>query len=174
MQLRKRINETENINMEVEKTIEFDRGFDATQYDNPIKIDIGQDKYFKIWMTADVSLVCEYTEGSRATYDDPPEAARLDVSWPHSTLEITDITVELVSEAGGLIFICEDADETDSKVKDFLAFRLEYGKGHTMQDYLKDEVQQLFEKSRDAYDWLLESIENDDPVTAAKEAAQGV
>ena len=175
---------------EIEKTIEFENGFNLKQAEKPIMIDLGEGKHFKIWMTATVNIVAEFSESKAGTYNDPPQNAELDIDWNYSSLDITDITAELISEAGGIIPICENADDTSKAVKDFLVFNIsgiseayrtgfsqgERGntKGNTVADYLIDEVEQMFDACPDAYESLLDNVESDDPVTAAREAAFGV
>lgn len=175
---------------EIEKTIEFENGFNLKQAEKPIMIDLGEGKQFKIWMTATVNIVAEFSESKAGTYNDPPQNAELDIDWNYSSLDITDITAELISEAGGIIPICENADDTSKAVKDFLAFNISgiseayrtgfsQGQrgdttGNAVIDYLKDEVEQMFDACPDAYESLLDNVESDDPVTAAREAAFGV
>ena len=159
---------------EIEKTIEFTSGFNLKQAEKPIMIDLGEGKYLQIWMTATVNVVALFSESEAGTYNDPPQNAELDIYWKHSSLDITDIKADLISELGGIIPICENANDNDKIVKDLLAFNLEDGEGHTVADSLIDQVEQMFDACPDAYESLLDSVESDDPVTAAREAALGV
>ena len=162
------------MNTEIEKTIEFENGFNLKQAEKPIMIDLGEGKQFKIWMTATVNIVALFSESEAGTYNDPPQNAELDIYWKYSSLDITDIKADLISEVGGIIPICENATDKDKIVKDLLAFNLEDGEGHTVADYLIEEVEQMFDACPDAYESLIDNVESDDPVTAAREAALGV
>ena len=159
---------------EIEKTIEFGSGFNEEQALKPIMIDLGEGKHLQIWMTATVNIVALFSESKAGTHNDPPQNAELDITWKYSNLDITDIKADLISELGGIIPICENANDNDKIVKDLLAFNLEDGEGHTVADYLIDQVEQMFDACPDAYESLLDSVESDDPVTAAREAALGV
>ena len=159
---------------EIETTIEFENGFNLKQAEKPIMIDLGEGKHFKIWMTATVKIVAKFSGSESGTYNNPPQNAELDIDWNYSSLDITDIKADLISEVGGIIPICENANDNDKIVKDLLAFNLEDGERHTVADYLMDEVEQMFDACPDAYESLLDHVESDDPVTAAREAAFGV